>query len=53
MNFGDPHYDPLFPLGFGIETESIKELVTRSTSDGVVGSHACLSCACSNSQLIV
>ncbi|BBG96809.1 Glycosyl hydrolase family protein, partial [Prunus dulcis] len=37
MNFGDTHYDPLFPLGFGIETESIKELVTRSTSDGVVG----------------
>ncbi|XP_020413934.1 uncharacterized protein LOC18787238 isoform X1 [Prunus persica] len=37
MNFGDTHYDPLFPLGFGIETESIKELVTRSTSDGVIG----------------
>lgn len=29
MNIGDPHYDPLFPFGFGLETESVKELVTR------------------------
>ncbi|KAI4332820.1 hypothetical protein L6164_017697 [Bauhinia variegata] len=32
MNYGDPHYDPLFPLGFGLSTESVKELVARSTS---------------------
>ncbi|PON66849.1 Glycoside hydrolase [Parasponia andersonii] len=37
MNHGDPHYDPLFPLGFGLKTESVKELVARSTSAGVVG----------------
>ncbi|PON59157.1 Glycoside hydrolase [Trema orientale] len=37
MNYGDPHYDPLFPLGFGLKTESVKELVARSTSAGVVG----------------
>ncbi|KAL5568707.1 hypothetical protein UlMin_025282, partial [Ulmus minor] len=37
MNYGDPHYDPLFPLGFGLKTESLKELVARSTSAGVVG----------------
>ncbi|KAM1363236.1 hypothetical protein EV2_028937 [Malus domestica] len=36
MNVGDSHYDPLFPFGFGLETESVKELVTRSTSAGVV-----------------
>ncbi|KAL6130235.1 hypothetical protein ACLB2K_068616 [Fragaria x ananassa] len=35
MNIGDPHYDPLFPFGFGLETESVKELVTRSTSADV------------------
>ncbi|KAL6125473.1 hypothetical protein ACLB2K_073530 [Fragaria x ananassa] len=35
MNIGDPHYDPLFPFGFGLETESVKELVARSTSAGV------------------
>ncbi|KAB2627189.1 lysosomal beta glucosidase-like [Pyrus ussuriensis x Pyrus communis] len=29
MNVGDSHYDPLFPSGFGLETESVKELVTR------------------------
>lgn len=29
MNFGDQHYDPLFPLGFGLRTDSIKELVAR------------------------
>ncbi|XP_031102406.1 uncharacterized protein LOC116006245 isoform X2 [Ipomoea triloba] len=23
MNVGDPHYDPLFPFGFGLETEGI------------------------------
>ncbi|KAJ9698946.1 hypothetical protein PVL29_007829 [Vitis rotundifolia] len=23
MNFGDPHYDPLFPLGFGLTTKPI------------------------------
>ncbi|KAL6966623.1 beta-glucosidase [Sarracenia purpurea var. burkii] len=23
MNVGDPHYDPIFPFGFGLETESI------------------------------
>lgn len=29
MNFGDPHYDPLFPFGFGLTTESVKDLVAR------------------------
>ena len=29
MNVGDAHYDPLFPFGFGLETESVKELVAR------------------------
>ena len=24
MNVGDPHYDPLFPFGFGITTKPIK-----------------------------
>lgn len=35
MNFEDPHYDPLYPLGFGLKTESIPSIVARSTSDGV------------------
>ncbi|KAB1225468.1 Beta-glucosidase BoGH3B [Morella rubra] len=34
MNVGDSHYDPLFPFGFGLTTESVKDL-TRSTSAGV------------------
>lgn len=29
LNIGDSHYDPLFPFGFGLETESVKELVAR------------------------
>ena len=29
MNVGDSHYDPLFSFGFGLETESVNELVTR------------------------
>lgn len=29
MNVGDSHYDPLFPLGFGVMTESVKDLVNR------------------------
>lgn len=29
MNFGDPHYDPLYPFGFGLTTESVKDLVAR------------------------
>lgn len=32
MNVGDPHYDPLFPYGFGLTSESVRDLVTRSTS---------------------
>lgn len=24
MNVGDPHYDPLFPFGFGLTTEPVK-----------------------------
>ncbi|WJX27517.1 beta-glucosidase [Trifolium repens] len=32
MNVGDPHYDPLFPFGFGLTSESVRDLVTRSTS---------------------
>lgn len=34
MNVGDPHYDPLFPMGFGLKTESI---VTRSISAAANG----------------
>ncbi|KAK7315568.1 hypothetical protein VNO77_34121 [Canavalia gladiata] len=26
MNVGDPHYDPLFPFGFGLTTKSIKAI---------------------------
>lgn len=29
MNIGDPHYDPLFPFGFGLKTESIPTIVSR------------------------
>lgn len=29
MNVGDPHYDPLFPYGFGLTSESVRDLVTR------------------------
>ena len=29
MNVGDPHYDPLFAFGFGLTTESVKDLVAR------------------------
>ncbi|CAN6566941.1 unnamed protein product [Malus baccata var. baccata] len=36
MNVGDSHYDPLFPLGHGLATESVKQLVARSTSAGAV-----------------
>jgi len=24
MNVGDPHYDPLFPFGFGLITQTVK-----------------------------
>ncbi|KAI4323717.1 hypothetical protein L6164_023301 [Bauhinia variegata] len=41
INFGDPHYDPLFPLGFGLTTESVKDLVARSTS-AAVSVRACM-----------
>ncbi|MFS7954082.1 putative glucan 1,3-beta-glucosidase [Helianthus anomalus] len=33
MNVGDPHYDPLFPYGFGLTTKAVIE---RSTSGGMV-----------------
>ncbi|CAN6703554.1 unnamed protein product [Malus baccata var. baccata] len=36
MNVGDSHYDSLFPLGHGLATESVKQLVARSTSAGAV-----------------
>lgn len=35
MNAGDPHYDPLFSFGFGLTTESVKDLVARSISAAV------------------
>ncbi|KAH7666314.1 Glucan 1,3-beta-glucosidase protein, partial [Dioscorea alata] len=25
MNVGDPHYDPLFPFGFGLTTQPVKQ----------------------------
>ncbi|XP_017977554.1 PREDICTED: beta-glucosidase BoGH3B isoform X2 [Theobroma cacao] len=28
MNIGDPHYDPLFPFGFGLTTEPSNEQIT-------------------------
>ncbi|KAL8061733.1 hypothetical protein ABFX02_02G104000 [Erythranthe guttata] len=34
MNFGDLHYDPLFPFGFGLTT---KTMVARSVSAGIDG----------------
>lgn len=34
MNLGDPHYDPLFPLGFSLTTEST---LARATSIGANG----------------
>ncbi|KAJ8466986.1 hypothetical protein OPV22_029538 [Ensete ventricosum] len=30
MNVGDPHYDPLFPYGFGLTTKPARELSSRS-----------------------
>ncbi|KAI3681059.1 hypothetical protein L6452_35841 [Arctium lappa] len=35
MNIGDPHYNPLFPFGFGLTTKSVIE---RSISAGVIRS---------------
>ncbi|KAJ8529376.1 hypothetical protein K7X08_036211 [Anisodus acutangulus] len=35
MNVGDPHYDPLFPFGFGLTTS--KSTVARSVSAGAAG----------------
>ncbi|XP_024963560.1 uncharacterized protein LOC112503796 [Cynara cardunculus var. scolymus] len=32
MNIGDPHYDPLFPFGFGLSTKSVMQ---RSISGGM------------------
>ncbi|KAK8643269.1 hypothetical protein V6N13_012572 [Hibiscus sabdariffa] len=32
MNVGDSHYDPLFPFGFGLKTDSSTSIVSRSTS---------------------
>ncbi|RRT37130.1 hypothetical protein B296_00049700 [Ensete ventricosum] len=29
MNVGDPHYDPLFPYGFGLTTKPARELSSR------------------------
>ncbi|XP_023759334.2 uncharacterized protein LOC111907753 isoform X2 [Lactuca sativa] len=34
MNIGDPHYDPLFPFGFGLTTKSV---IDRSISGGAIG----------------
>ncbi|XVF56858.1 hypothetical protein PTKIN_Ptkin06aG0153900 [Pterospermum kingtungense] len=31
MNVGDPHYDPLFPFGFGLATEPTKSYAGTST----------------------
>ncbi|KHG09998.1 Lysosomal beta glucosidase [Gossypium arboreum] len=36
MNVGDSHYDPLFPLGFGLKTESGASIVSRSTSSATL-----------------
>ncbi|KAI7745476.1 hypothetical protein M8C21_008781 [Ambrosia artemisiifolia] len=33
MNIGDPHYDPLFPYGFGLTTKAV---IQSSTSGGMV-----------------
>ncbi|XP_038994423.1 beta-glucosidase BoGH3B-like isoform X1 [Hibiscus syriacus] len=32
MNVGDSHYDPLFPFGFGLKTDTSTSIVARSTS---------------------
>ncbi|CAM0883457.1 unnamed protein product [Alopecurus aequalis] len=34
MNFGDPHYDPLFPLGFGLAVNSSQPGFSDATSHG-------------------
>lgn len=36
MNVGDSHYDPLFPFGFGLTTESVPGLVARYVSGGKI-----------------
>ncbi|XP_077245223.1 uncharacterized protein LOC143885112 [Tasmannia lanceolata] len=36
MNVGDSHYDPLFPFGFGLTTNSTNSTSVRFTSAGVV-----------------
>ncbi|XP_010558244.1 PREDICTED: uncharacterized protein LOC104826957 [Tarenaya hassleriana] len=41
MSYGDSHYDPLFPYGFGLETESVSSIVARSTS-GSAARRPCL-----------
>lgn len=37
MNVGDSHYDPLFPFGFGLKTDSVASIVSRSTSAAASG----------------
>ncbi|XP_022764671.1 uncharacterized protein LOC111309915 [Durio zibethinus] len=37
MNVGDSHYDPLFPFGFGLKTDSVASIVSRSTSPAASG----------------
>ncbi|XWS08176.1 hypothetical protein CRYUN_Cryun41cG0057500 [Craigia yunnanensis] len=37
MNVGDSHYDPLFPFGFGLKTDSVAGIVSRSTSAAASG----------------
>ncbi|KAE9591585.1 putative glucan 1,3-beta-glucosidase [Lupinus albus] len=41
MNVDDPHYDPLYPFDFGLTTESVKDLVEKSTS-AALGVTACV-----------
>ncbi|KAK8677393.1 hypothetical protein V6N13_142935 [Hibiscus sabdariffa] len=41
MNVGDSHYDPLFPFGFGLKTDSGTSIVSRSTSSSVASIKPC------------
>lgn len=43
MNVGDSHYDPLFPFGFGLKTESGTSIISRySPLLILITIHACM-----------
>ncbi|KAL1101580.1 hypothetical protein V6Z11_D05G306700 [Gossypium hirsutum] len=42
MNVGDSHYDPLFPLGFGLKTESGASIVSRYSPLTYFDNYSCM-----------